>query len=99
MLCDFVSVFLVQQLGFTPDSPSQTINCKAHFMCQVIGALLKHKYNTCMCHRITTEDRTMSQRGPTQRNSHLCFCLGVNSHHVLCAGGSHEGAGLSVLLH
>lgn len=31
--------------------------------------------------------------------SHVCFCLSVNSHHVLGAGGSHKGACQFVCLH
>lgn len=98
VLCDFVYGFLVQWFGFTPHSPSEMINCKADFMCQGISALLKHKHNTCMYHRIKAKGQKMSQER-TKRNSHLGFCLGINSHHVLSAGGSHKGAGLSVLLH
>lgn len=90
------SIHLAQRFGFVPDSSSQTVDGQAHFVCQGVGVLLGHKHN------VSTSARAFGGRTRPRRTEpaepHLRVCLRVHPDHVLGAGGSHEGARLSVLL-
>lgn len=85
---------LVQRSGLFSHSPGEAIDSQTHFLCQGISPLLKQTQT------LNTQSHSgVFLHGPKLPLPHLSFCFGINSDDILCAGGSHEGAGKSVVVH